>query len=65
MSKTLKRGICKAKLYKDNRVVLVNPLVCHGGYGQPQCEYYRECLKDHGIRLTKDGKRMRKILIVR
>lgn len=47
------------------QVVLINLLICQGGYGQPQCAYYRACLAEYGIRLTKDGRRMRKIIIER
>ncbi len=36
-------GECKAKIFKNNIVVTRSPLVCIGGFGQSQCEYYTSC----------------------
>lgn len=39
------KGTCKAGYYKANSVITHGPLVCFGGFGQPQCEYLAECLE--------------------
>jgi hypothetical protein len=51
---------CKAGYYKDNSVVTHSPLVCFGGFGQPECKYLNECLNEYGFRIhiTKKGRRM-------
>ena len=45
--------------YTDNDVVLHGALVCCGGFGVERCKYYEDCLKDFGIRLSKNGRRIR------
>ena len=50
---------CKAKYYTNNSVVTHSPLVCFGGFGQPECKYLNECLNEYGfkVHITKSGKR--------
>lgn len=45
---------CRAGKYTDNIVVTHGALVCHGGFGQPPCQYVMECMKEHGMRLRLD-----------
>ena len=50
--------ICKVGLYKDNVIVLSRPIMCYGGFGQPQCRYLSECRAEHiksKPRATKGG----------
>lgn len=37
---------CKAGQYFHNIVILRTPLVCFGGFGQPQCKYFKECAEE-------------------
>jgi len=46
-------GECKKGIYKDNFVVTRKPLMCYGGFGQPKCEYVKECFKEHKKRVFK------------
>lgn len=42
-------GRCKAGLYNNNDIVrLSRGLVCHGGFGQPSCEYLMDCIGEQG-----------------
>jgi len=52
-------GKCKAGFYTNNDVVTHGPLVCFGGFGQPECKHLNECLNECGFRvhITKTGKR--------
>ena len=50
---------CHMGTYTDNDVVLRGTLVCCGGFGVERCKYYEDCLKDFGIRLSKNGRRIR------
>lgn len=57
-------GKCKQGHYTDNIVVTHAPLVCFGGFGQPECEYLEYCLEENGFttKITKSGrKRIKKI----
>jgi hypothetical protein len=41
---------CRAGLYKDNSIVCGHAsLVCTGGYGHPQCQFFSECLREYGL----------------
>jgi hypothetical protein len=50
---------CPAGHYIDNIVVLHGALLCCGGLGVERCKHYETCLNDHGIRLSKNGRRIR------
>ena len=50
-------GKCKAGYYKTNIVVTHGPLVCFGGFGQPECSYLEECTKEHGMKKRKKRER--------
>lgn len=53
-------GKCKKNTYRSNDIVILSrPLVCYGGFGQPQCEHFEGCLKDNGymIVIMKSGRR--------
>jgi hypothetical protein len=43
-------GECKAGHYTNNEVVTHMPLVCHGGEGQPPCEYLDRCAIENGMK---------------
>jgi hypothetical protein len=57
--KELRNKTCAQGYYKDISVVLHGALVCCGGFGQPQCKYYIDCLKNNGIKLSKSGRRIK------
>ena len=49
-------GKCKAGYYTDNIVVTHGALVCHGGFGQPQCKWLNECAKEHNMKKRRRRK---------
>ena len=46
-------GKCKAGHYTTNIMVTRRALVCHGGYGQPQCVFLEKCCRENGYRMIK------------
>jgi hypothetical protein len=54
-----KPNSCKAGIYTTNEVVTHGPLMCFGGYGQPQCNYIRDCIEE----LSKQGIKFRKSVL--
>ncbi len=53
------KGKCKVGNYTTNKVVLHGAIVCSGGFGVDRCQYYQECLANCGIKLSKNGRRIR------
>jgi hypothetical protein len=49
-------GECKAGYYTDNSIVLRSMMVCIGGFGQPQCEFYFDCLKENKDKMKRKFK---------
>ena len=53
-------GWCKAKIYTDNSPCLMGAIVCCGfPKDEGRCKYYEDCLKYYGIKLSKNGRRIR------
>jgi len=44
-------GKCKKELYEDSTVVMHKPLMCYGGFGQPKCEWVKECFQENKLKL--------------
>jgi len=43
-------GECYKGTYKTNAIVTHSPLICFGGFGQPQCEYVEKCATENGMK---------------
>ena len=53
-------GKCKAGHYRENTPVIRGAIVCSGfPKDEGRCKHYEDCLKDFGIRLSKNGRRIR------
>lgn len=53
-------GECRKGEYTSNDVVHISrPLICYGGYKQPECPHLETCLNECGfyIHVTKSGRR--------
>jgi len=53
-------GKCRKEVYTSNDVVYVSrPLICFGGFRQPECEHLEACLNENGFgfHITKSGRR--------
>ena len=52
-------NVCKAGHFATNRIVTRSPLVCNGGFGQPECRFVEECRKNNGMRVIRRKKKER------
>ena len=46
-------GKCEVGTYTTNIMVTHGALVCHGGFGQPQCEFFEQCCEDNNYKVRK------------
>ncbi len=49
----MKTNKCRTGEFTTNKVVTRRALICHGGFGQPQCEYFKQCCKENNFRVVK------------
>lgn len=46
VNKEYLKNQCKAGQYTTNVVIVRTPLICFGGFGQPQCQHFKHCAEE-------------------